>query len=301
MHMNGTVPVERTISDAYRFAFTRFFSILGTIWLPYLVLALIIVALVRLMAPDLPQLITGRDFDLAAGMELLRLAALVGIFGFIAGAMVTVDLQRKAMGTHTGPPWVFFSLGAPVWRMAGSLFLAGVVVFVVALIAGLVCAAIWWAAGSLSAVGALIRVVAVLATIGFVIYVVLRLMFFLPAVVVAETSIGIERAWILGGHNFWRIVIVAIAVVLPVVIVFHLLSWALVTPLLSLYGLHSRMGVRDLLLAALMQYGPKGYLMLFLQLLERIVLAGLINGAVAGAYLAVRRDSGDAVPAVPAP
>src|SRR5205807_620453 len=116
--------------------------------------------------------------------------------------------------------------------------------------------------------------------VAFAIYVVLRLMFFLPAVVVSENSIGIERAWTYGGHNFWRILIVAIAVVLPVVIVFHLLSWALVSPLLSVYGLHSRMGVRDLLLAALMQYGPKGYLMLFLQILERIVLAGLINGAI---------------------
>jgi hypothetical protein len=214
--------------------------------------------------------------------------------------MVTVDLQRKAMGTHTGRPWVFFSLGAPVWRMAGALFLAGVVVLVVTLIAGLVCMAVWWAAGSVGAAGALIRVVVLLATIAFVIYVVLRLAFFLPAVVVAETSIGIERAWILGGHNFWRIVIVAIAVVLPVVIVFHLLSWALLGPI-SWNGLHSQTGLREFLRAGLMQFGPKTWLIVFFQILERILLVGLINGAVASAYLAVNRDSSESAPAVAGP
>ena len=299
--MTGKLPVERTISDAYRFAFARFLSILGTIWLPYSIFALIIFALVRLMAPDLPQMIARGDFDLAAGMSLLRLVVLVSMFGFIVGAMVTVDLQRKAMGTHTGRPYVYFSLAAPVWRMAGALFLAGVVVFVVALIAGVVCLAIWWAAGSLGAAGALIRVVAVLATIAFVIYVMLRLAFFLPAVVVAENSIGIERAWILGGHNFWRILIVAIAIVLPVVIVFHLLSWTLFSPLLSWNGLHGQSGIRELLHAGLMQLGPKTWLLLFFQILERILLVGLINGAVASAYLAVSRDSGHSAPAVPAP
>jgi hypothetical protein len=299
--MTGKVPVERTISDAYRFVFARFLSILGTIWLPYLILAAIVFALVRLMAPDLPRMIASGDFDVAAGMELLRLAVMMGIFGFIIGAMVTVDLQHKVMGTHTGPSYVFFSLGAPVWRMAGALFLAGVVVFVVVLIAILVCAAVWWAASSLGAAGALIRVAAVLAALALVIYIVLRLMFFLPAVVAAENSIGIERAWILGGHNFWRILIVAIAVVLPIVILFHLLSWALVGPLLSWNGMHSQMGVRELMRAALMQYGPKGYVILFFQLLERILLAGLINGAVASAYLAVNGHSGDPVAAVRAP
>lgn len=299
--MAGQVPVERTITDAYRFAFARFFSVLGTVWLPYSIFAVIIFALVRLMAPGLPQMIAAGDFDLASGMSLLRLVVLVSIFGFIVGAMVTVDLQRKAMGTHSGPAWMFFSLGAPVWRMAGALFLAGVVVFVITVIAILVCAGLWWAAGSLGAAGALIRVVAVLATIAFVIYIALRLAFFLPAVVVAENSIGIERAWILGGHNFWRILIVAIATVLPVVIVFHLLSWALLGPVMSLSGLHGQTGLRELLRTGLTQFGPKTWLLLFLQVIERILLVGLINGAVASAYLAVSREPGAAAPAVPAP
>ena len=289
--MTGKLPVERTIADAYRFAFARFHSVLGTVWLPYLALGLIALALVRLVTPDLPQILASRAFDLSAGIEVLRLLVLVAVFAFVIGAMVTVDLQRKAMGTHAGPAYVFFSVRAPVWRMAGASFLAVIVVGVVAVVAALVCFAIWSAAGALGAIGALVRLLAVLATIALIIYIALRLMFFLPAVVVAENSIGLERAWILGGHNFWRILVVTIAVILPVAILFHLLSWALFGPFLSWSGLGSHMGMREMLRAGFMQYGPKGYLMLALQLLERIVLVGLINGAIASAYLAVSRNT----------
>jgi len=289
--MTGKLPVERTIADAYRFAFTRFLSVLGTIWLPYLVLILVVFGLIWLVVPDLPQMLASGQLDLGAGMQLLRLAVLVGLFAFIVGATVTVDLQRKAMGTHTGPSYISFSLRGPVWRMAGASFLAVIVVGVVALVAGLVCFAIWSAADALGGVGVLIRVVAVLAAIAFVVYVALRLMFFLPAVVVAENSIGLERAWIIGGHNFWRILGVVMAVVLPVAIGFHLLSWALLGPLAGLPALDGQGGLKALLRAGAMQYSPRSYLVLLLELIERILLLGLINGAVASAYLAVGRDS----------
>jgi hypothetical protein len=231
------------------------------------------------------------ELDLTAGMELLRLGILVAIFAFIVGSMVTVDLQRKAMGTKTGRPYIFFSLGWPVWRMAGASFLVGIVVGVVVLVAALVCYAIWSAAGAVGAAGGLIRVIAVLSTIALIIYIMLRLMFFLPAVVVAENSIGLERAWLLGGHNFWRILLVTIAVVLPVVIVSHLLSWAVFGPLPGLHELGTQGGLKALLRAGAMQFGFKGYLMLFIEIVERILLLGLLNGAVASAYLAVNGDS----------
>ena len=295
------LPVERTIADAYRFAFAAFLSVLGTVWLPYLILILIVFGLIRAVAPDVPRMLGTGDLDLAAGVELLRLGILVGIFAFIVGSMVTVDLQRKAMATKTGRPYAFFSLARPVWRMAGASFLAVVVVGVVAGAALLACFAIWSAAGALGAPGGLIRAIAILATIALIIYIMLRLMFFLPAVVVAENSIGLERAWILGGHNFWRILLVSIAIVLPVVTVFHLVSWALLGPLPGLHELGAQGGLKALLRAGLMHYGPKGYVMLFLEIIERILLLGLLNGAVASAYLAVNSDSATAAPQAATP
>ena len=299
--MTGKVPVERAIADAYRFAFAKFPSVLGTIWLPYLILVVIAFGLIRLIAPDVPRMLTTGEIDLGAGMELLRLAFLVAIIAFIIGAMVTVDLQRKAMATKTGPHYVFFSLSAPVWRMAGASFLVAIVVGIVVLLGALLCVAIWSAAAALGPVAGLIRVAAVLATVALVIYIALRLMFFLPAVVVAENSIGLERAWILGGHNFWRIVLVTIAVVFPIAIVFHLMSWALLGPVAGLRELSGQGALKALMRAGAMQYGAKGYLILFLEIVERILLLGIINGAIASAYLAVSSDSAAAVPpSVPA-
>jgi len=300
--MAGTLPVERAIADAYRFAFAGFLSVLGTVWLPYLILILIVFGLIHAVAPDVPKMLATGDLDFVAGMELLRLGILVGILAFIVGAMVTVDLQRKAMATKTGRSYVFFSLAGPVWRMAGASFLAVIVVGIVAGVALFVCFAIWSAAATIGAAGGLIRAITIFATIALIIYIMLRLMFFLPAVVVAENSIGLERAWILGGRNFWRILLVSIAVVLPVVIVFHLVPWALFGSLSSLRELGARGGLRALLRAGWsMQYGPGGYLMLFLEIIERILLLGLLNGAVASAYLAVNGDSPTATPQVATP
>lgn len=297
--MTGKLPVERVIVGAYRFAFAGFPSVLGTLWLPYLILILIALALIPLIAPDVPQMLRTGALDLGAGMQLLRLAILVGFVAFIVGAMVTVDLQRKAMGTKTGRRWVWFSLSGPVWRMAAASFLVAIVVTVVTVLAALVCVAIWSAVGTLATAG-LIRVLAVASTIAIIVYVSLRLTFFLPAAVVAENSLGLERAWVLGGHNFWRIVLVMLAVVLPVVIVSWLFSWLLTGPTAALHGLDMREGLRALLRSGAMQYGPKGLLMLVLEIIERVLLVGLINGAIAGAYLGVVSDRAAPSPDAPA-
>ncbi|HLY06768.1 MAG TPA: hypothetical protein VKR31_13580 [Rhizomicrobium sp.] len=298
--MAGKLPVERVIVDAYRFAFAGFLSVLGTLWLPYLILVLIALALIRLIAPDVPQMLRTGSLDLGAGVELLRLAVLVAICAFIVGAMVTVDLQNKAMGTKTGLRWVWFSLSGPVWRMAAASFLAAIVVGIVILLAGLVCVAIWSAAGSLGAAAGLVRVIAVAAAIAVTVYIVLRLMFFLPAVVVAEKSLGFERSWLLGGHNFWRILLVMIAVVFPVAIMTWLLSEALFGPLPGFHGFGAREGLQALLRSGAMQYGPKGYVMVVLEIIERVLLVGLINGAIASAYLGVTSVAEPAAPPAPA-
>lgn len=298
--MAGKLPVERTIVDAYRFAFGGFISVLGTLWLPYLLLILIAFGLIWLIAPDVPHMLRSGEIDLGVGMELIRFAILVGIFAFIVGAMVTVDLQRKAMRTKTGPRWYYFSLSAVVWRMAAASFLAGIVVGIVVLLTGLIGAAIWSAVASLSA-AALIRVVAVAAAIAAVVYITLRLVFFLPAVVVAERSLGFERTWSLGGHNFWRILLVTIVVVCPVLIVFWLLSELLSGPAPGLAGLDAREGLRALLRSGATQWGPRGFLKLALEIVERILLIGLINGAIASAYLGLNGDSTVKASSVPPP
>jgi hypothetical protein len=217
------------------------------------------------------------------------------VLGFITDSMIAVGIQRKALGLHPQPVWFYFSLGAPVWRMTGALFLAGIVIFVIALLTAGVCTVVWFAVGGLGGAALFLRVLDVGVVAAFIVYVVVRLLFFLPPVVVAESRIGLERAWVLGGHNFWRILMVAIAVVLPVAIVFHLLAWAIFG---SAAGLRMAAGgsARELLRVAVLNYGAIGPFALLFGLLERIVLLGVANGAMASAYLAVTGHTPETAP-----
>ncbi|HEY3638262.1 MAG TPA: hypothetical protein VGK90_08905 [Rhizomicrobium sp.] len=299
--MTAKIPVERTITGGYGFAFRNFFSVLGIVWFPYLALLLVSLGLVRLLVPDLPRMIAMQELDMPALMSLTRLALLVGVLAFITGCIVTVGLQRKALGLHSRPVWFYFSLGAPVWRMAGAFVLAGIAVFLIALLTAAVGTGIWFAAGQLGGAAGIIRVLDICAGVAFLIYIMVRLLFFLPAVVVAEGSIGLERAWILGGHNFWRILIVTIAVFVPVAVVFHILSLALFGSMADL-RMGADVSAQETLRALMQNFAAASPAVLLFQLIERIVLLGLTNGAVAYAYRAASgTDPAGTLPATVAP
>ena len=300
--MTNKIPVGETISGAYNFAFARFLSILGIVWLPSVVFTVIVVGLVWLAVPDLPRMFITHDFDIEALMGLSRIMLLVGVIGFLMSSMITVGLQRKALGRYPEPVWFYFSLGAPVWRMAAAFFLAGLVIaFILLAVAG-VCGAIWFAAGSVSGGVWAIRVVAILAGLCFVIYISARLLFFLPAVVTAEETIGIERAWILSRGNFWRILLVWVAAILPVAIAFWVLSRAVLGPFMG--WPHAHTGVNELVRMFVTQFSALAPLILAINFIERVILLGVGNGAVASAYLAVagappRAGSAAGPPAAP--
>ncbi|HWE07350.1 MAG TPA: hypothetical protein VG274_11615 [Rhizomicrobium sp.] len=283
--MTNRIPVGQTISGAYNFAFTRFLSILAIAWLPYAVFAVIAVGLALLAVPDLPRMLTTHDIDIEAMMGLSRVVLLIAVIGFIMSSMITVGLQRQALGKQTAPVWYYFSLGAPVWRMAGAFFLAGLVIVFIAIVISAACAAIWFAAGTIPGAVWPIRVVAIAAGTCFLIYIATRLLFFLPAVVTAEESIGIERAWILGRGNFWRIFLVWLAVIVPVAIAFWIVSRAVLGPFVP--WPHAHMGTREMIRMFVTQSSAFAPLVLVVEFVERVVILGVANGAVANAYLAV--------------
>jgi hypothetical protein len=282
------IPVENTISRSYGFAFSNILSVFGIAWLPYLMLVAIAVGLVFLLAPDLPRMLIQGDFDPVVLLHVSHIFGLLGLLSFIVTCMVTVGIQRKALGKHPGPVFVSFSLGAPVWRLAGALFLAGLVILFIALLTGAVAGVIWWAAGRfLPNFELLIRTIAVVAACLWLIYMSVRLTFFLPAVVVAEEGIGLGRAWELAEGNFWRIFIVFVAVFLPVAIGFGIVSSALFGPFFEMAHFHGGMDFHEIMHAVFQHMRVVGPLMIIYQMVERIVFLGLGNGMIANAYLAV--------------
>ena len=216
------IPFERTIVGAYRFTFANLLSILGIGWLPFLLLGLVVIALVYALLPQLAAL-ANLDPNRIDAAEVMRLVApmvgsvlIVVAVALVAKAMVAVGVIRKALGLHPAPVFVFFSLSAPVWRMIGAYFLLVLFVWGVALALGFGIAGIAFLLSKISsALQGLVTTVLVCAAVIWGIYAIVRVQFFLPAVVVAESHIGIRRSWHLGRGNFWRIVGIMLLAILP--------------------------------------------------------------------------------------
>jgi hypothetical protein len=234
------------IARSYRFAFGGFFRVLGIVWLP---LALEFAAVYFLMAPmfmalgqmlaHLPQASgDGIPPEMTAAMQgVYRYAILLMVVGLFLRAVMMLGITREALGLNKGPSFVFFAIGSDVWRLFGAYFilqiLIQVAVFVViialavpAVIIGVIAAAIInsshlspAATGLLTGVGVVGLVVLLY---GAIIYFAIRLGFLLTPVVVVEKSIAIERIWNLTKGNVWRLFVIGLAVVLPVVFVYAL-------------------------------------------------------------------------------
>ncbi len=90
--------------------------------------------------------------------------------------------------------------------LLGAMILAVILLWTgTALTAGAV-AAVFWAGEhfGLPALYGLVEFAAVVAGVCWFFYMAVRLMFFLPTVVVAEGGLGLARSWELGAGNFWR-------------------------------------------------------------------------------------------------
>jgi len=307
------IPFERTIMGAYRFGSENYLAILGIAWLPFLLFLVAAVLLVVSMFPELNGLMgaTGPDrWDQAQVsafvLSILDKTLLMLVLLLLAFAMITVGLMRKALGQDSKAVFVYFSLGAETWRLFGAYVLllllvaAGIVAyfFAVALVSFLL-------AQISAALQGLATTLLILGGLVFGIYAIVRMQFFLPAVVVAEHHIGIRRSWHLGRGNFWRIVGIVIAVSLPAYVVFTVLysivlQLALTGQNLPMVGLTPGRVSPDAFrryfsawLAATRSVLP---VLALLQLLYMVAVTGLSTGAVATAYKLVTGHDGPSDP-----
>ena len=106
------IPVGDTITEAYSFGFTRFLSVLGVTWFPYLFAVAVCCGLAYLAAPELIRQLSHGQFDknllLANLPHLIGLGLLVWILFFITSCMVRVGLLRLALGHTPDPSSSFF-------------------------------------------------------------------------------------------------------------------------------------------------------------------------------------------------
>ena len=282
------IPVGQTVESAYRFAFKQFFAVLGIMWFPYLAVIAVAGGLTVAMLPGLLRATEAGTLPLSAIPGLVGLGVLVALGLFVAGAMVRVGLMRRALGMQTGWVFIYFSFAAPVWRMLGAMILAALVLLGIALASAAAVGIVWGISHALmgEAISGVLTGIAAAVAAPFFVYAAVRLVFFLPAVVVAEEQIGLGRAWALGGGNFWRIVVVILAVFIPVMILFGaigaMLGTSIFAPAMEPATFHD--AIRQMSERLASAINP---LTILFEIAYITVLTGISTGAIAGAYRAI--------------
>ncbi len=230
------IPVFGTIAGAYGFTLGNLGTIIGLIWLPMVALvALQYYVTVRYLNGYLSAFAQGNLYELnsATGLRYLSMA-----FAFLLQAILITPVMRQALGLRSGGAFVSFALGPTTLRVFGAMVALTLVLIAIEYIA-LIPMAVVVVTGVIAAktvepihgmsalvVGAIAGSAFLLIFVAAMIYIWLRLSFFVIAVAAAEKKIDLIRAWRLTSWSFWRIFIVKVATVLPIAIVYLALIWA---------------------------------------------------------------------------
>jgi len=238
------IPVGQTISHAYSYLFKNFLTIIGIMWLPFAVMAGG-AFLFGLASGDFSRAITETSTGTANFARVWYLILPFYVFAFMLFFIQMDGITRHALGLRKSPIYFYFSLDKPVWRLAGAfllfflLMIAIIVVFVVGgILIGMAIAALTGvtpgkppvagAAGT-AGVATAVVVIGLVAYCAFI-YWMMRQSFLLTPTVVAEERIGLGRAWKLGRGNFWRMLIITLAIVGPIALIFIVVMFKFLMP-----------------------------------------------------------------------
>ena len=216
------IPFETTIATSYRFAFRNILSIFGIGWAPALAVFAITAGLIVLLLPGIRDLVAqGQKVDAKQVIALLPLwgAAMFAwiVLFLVTVAMIYAGVIRKALGLLPGPVYFYFPLDSQVWRIVGAFLIVWGLFWGALIILALALAGIGIVVGSGPAFGVLAGILVTLAIVALY-YALIRVQFFLPIIVIAENHISLNRAWVLGRGNFWRIIGITLIMTIPLAI-----------------------------------------------------------------------------------
>jgi hypothetical protein len=243
------IPIGHIIGQSYRFSFRGYFTVLGIVWLPGL---LLLAAAYFLMVPMMHEFagimrnMIQHPGDPAAALAMQSTLSRVYGFDFLVLLFmiwIQVGVTKEILGLRTGPRFVYLPSGADEGRVLLSYivliilaYLAIAAVAVVAVLIGLACYAIF-ASGLASGfdprtLGAGFVVVPFLLIYFAILYVFVRLLYFVGPATVAERQMILNRSWQLTRGNFWRIFAILLATLLPIYLAEIVLMGAAAIPMI---------------------------------------------------------------------
>lgn len=207
------LPIAEAIRFAYGFAFGQIGAIIGLVWLP-LVMVAILQFLPYAIGTAWPD--AGDPTEAAAGAAIINLV--FSAAALILYAMNCVAVTRQALGLRKGAASFHFQLGRPEWRMFAAIVICGLLLVSAIGIYVMLGTAVFSAVRGAPA-PALLAAVYMVAGFCAVAWFALRLAFLLAPIVVAEERVDLVRAWMLSRRNFWRMLAVVLAVTVPLLLV----------------------------------------------------------------------------------
>jgi len=230
------IPVGKVISESVNFSIQKYLPLLAVVWLP-MVISLLFTWLV--MVPHFAADAAATAGLRPAGSALISLA--MEFVQLVLLAVMSVGVTKEALGLREGPGFVYLSVGVAELRVFGGYLLLGVISVVLVFLAIIAGVAVTIVAGAstapnatdpraMSHVAAVVTPVVVIGLLLPMIYFWIRLSSFQTAVAVVEHRFGLWRSWALTRGNFWRLFAIAMAILIPLMIVYFIVLALMMGP-----------------------------------------------------------------------
>ncbi len=206
------IPVLATIQAAYQFVFVHLGTIIGLIWLPMVVITLAEFFVMQRYYAVAADAFASNAYGPMGPVMLSLLCYLVARLLFTA--VMCVPLVQLAAGQRKDGVLVHFAFGPPEWRLFRALMGLAAFMMGVVLLAGTVLNMTRGASGLMEQLGA----AALLALLCGAIVMGVRFTVLLPAVAVHEEGALLPRCWKLSAGNFWRLALIVLATLGPILI-----------------------------------------------------------------------------------
>ena len=246
----GKIAMGRSIGDAYDLTFGRYFALFGVVWLPLvLILAGEVFFLMRFgpMFADIFRFAAQhpKSHEIPPHeFQMQGLSWAMNLFFYVMLAWLRVGVTKAALNLPRGPSFAYFFVGMDELRVLGG-YLVFLALYIAAMI-GLLLAAVAVAAvvsalyaggafdlidkGILVQAGITLAIAAGLGLLSALIYVQIRLLYLFVPITVVEKRFGLWRSWEMSEGNFWRIVVVSIGTLSPLVILEFVLLFVFYIP-----------------------------------------------------------------------
>jgi len=304
------MPVISTVAAAYGFAFRRYLTVLGIVWLPLAILVAIVYLFMTQIGPDYLALmhqamISPKDIDPATASDISRWVLPFDVIVLVLFIMMRVGITKEVLGMRTGPRFLYVSFGGAEFRLLAAYILVflmiaaaaigfALIVGILALI-GVAAAGAHGGANSLSGPAGIAAFVVCLAAALAFVYAFVRLTFFLaPAAVTEKTGIGIARSWRLGKGNFWRIVAAMFLIAIPILVAEIVIAAVWLGPFIAALVQatpHGDKAVADAIQSMLQSYFRDMPYVLVFGFVAGPVLYGLLFSPPAFAYRAMEEEA----------